>query len=243
MTSGSVRVLSALLALGLLASAVQGATLVIDPNESSIELTGNVAGIFPLTPQSPGSNIIAFEGTVDLDEGPPGFLTFNSAAADAQLQASPQQPLPGGGAGSAPADAGLAIGAVGVVALRDFVVSLSGVTPFTPPTFDLTALTLEVTSGTIDFAVPAFSLTGSENIAGATAAPTGGVGTFVGGVLTIPVDVSLTFDVTPEIAATVNLVGQIEAVPEPSSLALFAVACVAIPAVGYRRWQRRATSA
>lgn len=233
-----VAAIAAVAAVGY-ASVASAATYSVLPT-SSITVTGDIGGFFPVTAQSPGSNVVTFDPASTIDASAGANINFTGANLDANLQPLPQSPAVGGGVGTAPADAGLAIGVIGgTIALRDFVISVSGTTPLTAGTFDLTALTLTITSGSIDYNVPAFSLTGSESLVGITANPTAGVGTLVAGVLTIPVDVSLVFEVSTGVNATVNLDGAIVAVvPEPGTIAMLGMGVVGLVAVGRRRFRK-----
>src|SRR5262245_10205749 len=99
----TLRVFLCLMGGVFIAPFASGATLSLDPSQSTVTFTGNVLGFFQLFPQTPGSNVVTFAGDVDVDDSVPGFLTFNGANADAELQPDPQSPLPGGATGTAPA--------------------------------------------------------------------------------------------------------------------------------------------
>ncbi len=244
------RVLAACLAASLITSgaAAFGDTFVIDSSLSTITITGNVLGVIPIVAQTIGSNIGHFDGTINADVSG-GNITFNSALANGLLQPGPQMPGIGGVAGSAPANVGLSIGpGLGTVAIRNELISVSsGPTPLVGgTTFDLTALTLTIVTGTLDYNVPSFSQVGTSDLSDTTGMPTSGTGTLVGDVLTIPVSVSFTFEISPgppPQMATVNLLGQLVAtrvVPEPGTIALFGLGTVAIVTMGYRRRRKKA---
>ncbi len=236
------------LALCVGASQLHAATYVIDQTQSSITITGSALGIIPIVQQSPGSNVAVIAGSIDATAGG-GFLTFTGGVADAVEKPGPYLPGPISGdppvAGpAAPADVALYLGnaSTGRLALRDFAVSLSGSAPLAGNDFDLTALTLTVTSGALDYQVSLLALVGHEEIAGQTANPTEGTGLLVGGTLTIPINVSIAFEVTdgdPPGMAVVNLVGQIVAtIPEPGTIAMLGLGAVGLIAVGRRRLRR-----
>jgi len=230
------------------ASQVNAATYTIDETLSSITITGSALGIIPIIAQSPGSNVAVIAGSIDASAGG-GFLTFTGGVADAVEKPGPFSPGPISGdppvAGpNAPADVALFLGnaSTGRLALRDFAVSLSGSAPLAGNDFDLTALTLTVTSGALDYRVNLLNLFGHEEIAGQTANPTEGTGLLVGGTLTIPINVSIEFEVVegdPPAMAVVNLVGQIVAtIPEPGTVAMLGMGAIGLVAFGRRRLRK-----
>lgn len=222
-------------------TAAWAATYVIDPALSDFTVTGDITGAIPIVAQSAGSNVAIFDGSIDADTDGATELTINRASADARLQAAVQSPLPGGGEGTAPADVGLDIGpGLGTVAIRNFVFSISGgPIVLAGGAFDLTALTFEVTSGTMDYNVPGFGLVGSTDLTGAIASPSGGEGNLFGDTLAIPVHVTITFEVAPKAIANVLLDGQIVArVPEPGPLVMLGLGLVGLIAVGRRRLRK-----
>jgi hypothetical protein len=239
----------AILATSLAANSAQAATYVIDSSQSSITITGLALNVIPIIAQSPGSNVAVIQGSIDADSDA-STVTFTGGVADAVTKPGPFAPGPISGdppaAGpNAPADVALFLGnaSTGRLALRDFAVTLSGSSPLAGNDFDLTALTLTVTGGGLDYNVSLLGLFGHEDIAGQTASPTSGVGTLVGDTLTIPIDVSIEFTVVdgdPPGTAVVNLQGQIVAtlVPEPGTIAMLGVGAVGLIAVGRRRVRR-----
>lgn len=239
----------ALVATSLAAPGAQGATYVIDSSQSSITITGLALNVIPIVAQSAGSNVAVIEGSLDIGTGG-GNINFNSSVADAVEKPGPFNPGVISGdppvvGPNAPADVALYLGnaSTGRLALRDFVVSVTGSSPLVGDDFDLTALLLTVTSGSLDYNVPFASLLGHLDIAGQTATPTAGTGSLVGGVLTIPIDVSIEFEVIegdPPGMAVVNLQGQIVAVlvPEPGTIAMLGVGAVGLVAVGRRRFRK-----
>jgi hypothetical protein len=130
------------------------------------------------------------------------------------------------------------------LALRNFAVSLSGSASLIGTDFDLTALTLTVTSGSLDFQSSLLGQFGHEEIAGQSANPTEGTGLLVGDTLTIPINVSLEFEVTdgdPPGMAVVTLTGQIVAnrvVPEPGTVAMLGMGAIGLVAFGRRRLRK-----
>jgi len=235
-------------AISIGASHVNAATYTIDQAQSSITITGTALGIIPIIRQSPGSNVAVIAGSIEASPGG-GFLTFAGGVADAIEKPGPF--LPGVISGdppvagpAAPADVALylANASTGRLALRNFAVSITGSSPLTGNDFDLTALTLTVTSGSLDYQVNLLGLVGHEEIAGQTANPTEGTGLLVGGTLTIPINVSIEFEVTegdPPGMAVVNLVGQIVAtIPEPGTVAMLGMGAIGLVAFGRRRLRK-----
>ncbi len=240
------------MAVGLFmgASQVNAATYVIDQAQSTITIGGTVLGIIPIVRQSVGSNIAVIAGSIDATAGG-GFLTFTGGLADAVEKPGPF--LPGVISGdppvagpAAPADVALFLGnaSTGRLALRDFAITLSGSAPLAGTDFDLTALTITVTSGSMDFQSTLLNQFGHEEIAGETANPTEGVGTLSGDVLTIPINVSIEFEVTegdPPGMAVVTLIGQIVAtrvIPEPGTIAMLGLGAIGLIVVGRRRLRK-----
>jgi hypothetical protein len=237
--------LAAVAAVGY-ASTASAAQYIVDSNLSSITITGSALGnLIVLGPQSLGSNTATFGGTIDATSNGTD-ITFNSAAIDANLLANPQSPAVGGGAGSAPADVGLSISGLvsGSAAIRDFILGLSsGAIPLAGgTTFGLPPITLDITSGSLDYNVTGLlTAQGNASIVGESANPTAGVGTLIGDTLTIPVSVTITFPLTTGVNADVVLLGQIvatEVIPEPGTIAMLGMGIIGLVAVGRRRFRK-----
>ncbi len=113
---------------------------------------------------------------------------------------------------------------LGTIAVRDFHISLTGgPTALVGGTdFDLTALTLKITGGTLDYNVPAgFRWSVPQDLTGTTASPTSGTGTLIGSSSRSPMSVTTSFEVSSGVFATVNLVSAVVAVvPEPGTIAM-----------------------
>ncbi len=239
----------AVFATSLAAPHAHGATYVIDSSQSSITITGLALGFIPIIAQSAGSNVAVIEGSLDIDASG-GNINFISSVADAVEKPGPFNPGiisgdPPVAGPNAPADIALFLGnaSTGRLALRDFVVSVTGTSPLVGNDFDLMSLLLTVSDGSLDYNVPFASLVGHLEIAGETASPTGGTGSLVGTTLTIPINVSLEFEVLagdPPGTAVVNLQGQIvaELVPEPGAIVMLGLGSVSLIAVGRRRFRR-----
>ncbi len=243
----------AIAATSLAASNAQGAYYQIDPLQSQIKIGGQVLGFIPIVAQKVGSNIAKIEGamdaTVDGDS-----LTFNWSLADAIEQPGPfipgfvdtsQDPPVAGPA--APADVALFLGnaSTGRLAIRNFAVSITGTTTLTGTEFDLTALTLTLVSGTLDFQSALLGQVGHEEIAGESANPEEGTGTLIGDTITIPINVAIELEISdgdPPQTGIVTLEGQIVAVlvPEPGTIAMLGMGMMGLIAIGYRR-VRKAT--
>lgn len=239
----------AVVASAFAASSAQAAPYVIDSTQSSITISGTALGFIPIIAQSPGSNVAVIEGSLDVNLSG-GSIEFVSSVADAVEKPGPFNPGVVSGdppviGPNAPADVALYLGSfsTGRLAIRDFIVSITGTSTVAGSEFDLTTLLLTVTSGSLDYNVPLGALLGHLDIAGQSANPTEGVGTLVGGAITIPIDVALEFEIIegdPPGMAVVYMRGQIVAnpVPEPSTIAMLGIGVVGLVAVGRRRFRR-----
>lgn len=193
----------------------------IDPAQTSVVLSGSVSGN-PLNPQGPGSLSNQFTGTLIVDVTP-STIQFSGGSLIDAFPNGTWQPLPGGGAGSAPADYAGTVNlflVTGVAAIRNILLDVtSPVLPLQNGQFDSSSLAfrfLTNSGGSVDYRVTGLaSSSGSQALDGLA---TNGVTTAAsltdnGSLLTlvIPVDATqvLTFISTND--TTLRLQGQLVA--------------------------------
>ena len=213
----------------------------IDPSMSSLTLSGTVPG-GSLQEQGPGSLVTTYSGTIDADYTG-STIQFNSAAADAAINGT-WQPLPGGGAGSAPADYGATQSTFSVFgAGRNIVFNItSGVIAVSSGNFDASQLTISATTGDLDYRYSGGSgSTDLSGLFGSNAATAGNI-SIVGGTatLTVPVQITQMLSLNSTNDTTITLAGTIVAtavVPEGSISALLIAGGIFL--VVARRAQRR----
>ncbi len=244
-----------LLALACIAQTTANAAVyVVDTSQSSITITGAIdLGLeetIPIIPQSPGSNVVSLQGTLDVDDLG-ATLLFNSAAIDGIENPGPFSPgvvTPGDPpvvGPPAPGDAALYIAdpSFGSIVLRDLLISITGNADPGAPNFDLADLTLSI-FGSGDYDIALLGEVGNLALDGESATFPGGTGSLVGDTLTIPISIDIVqqLEVTPGNFADVivSLQGQLVAnlVPEPSSIAMLGLGVIGLVAVGRRRFRK-----
>jgi hypothetical protein len=213
----------------------------IDSLMSSLTLSGSAPG-GSLQQQGPGSLVTTYSGTIDADYTG-STIQFNSAGADAAINGT-WQPLPGGGAGSAPADYGATQPMFSVFgAGRNIVFNItSGVIVVSAGNFDASQLTISPTTGDLDYrSILGGASTDLSGLFGSNAATAGNI-SIVGGIatLTIPVQITETLSLNSTNDTTITLAGNIVAtavVPEGSISSLLIAGGIFL--VVARRAQRR----
>src|SRR5687768_18097916 len=83
-------------------AAAQSATFQVDPSASSLTVSGTAAGQ-PVQQQAPGSLTTTYTGPLFVQLSP-DFINFPGGSAVTANNSGNWQPLPGGAAGSAPAN-------------------------------------------------------------------------------------------------------------------------------------------
>lgn len=228
---------------------------------SSLTVSGDLNTI-PFADQLPGSRIASYFGSVNvnIDLGPKTIQFTNLGTATANNFASNLQPLPGGGAGSAPANYGISVIAfalngtlrnLSVSMVNAAPVSMSGVGPYS---FNVNGgvQAINILTGNLDYR-SGLGPAGTENLVGGTALNTSGTsatlldlgaGLFQ---VTFPVSISFTGSTggTPDLPYTLSFNGSITAsgtlvaVPEPATVAMIGVSLGIAGYVTHRR--RKAT--
>ena len=223
-------------------------TYTLDPVNSTLRFSGEV-DVFPVTPQTPGSDTTRYSGSLMVDVTATTIQFLDGGAMDAQDQLVPQQPR-NGGAGftpAAPADYGFnadSFMTTGRVAFRGFVLDLtSGVLARSGTSFPA-GQTVVVDAGVVQYRWEGFSSNefDSSGQGGETATngATGGALTMVGNVetLTIPINANFALSVVGVSDSQMTLTGQIVAtrvIPEPASAACFTAAAGAASLLRRRR--------
>jgi hypothetical protein len=222
----------------------------IDSSKSSLTLGVETLDGTPITTaQTPGSDTTIASGTAKIDVTPTTIQLLTTADTQFALQPAAQSPLPGGAAGSAPAQFGLTLSvpgvASGVVAARDYVGdATSPVVALSGTSFDASQVTLDLPTGNTDYNLtvlgnPVVGSFTDNNPALNTL--TGGTFTASGGVYTLTLPLLVKGPATVG-GVTLNAVysGLIVAtamVPEPGTLALAALGAVLL--LGRSRLSRR----
>jgi hypothetical protein len=193
----------------------------LDPNASSLNISGTVAGS-PILPQGVGSLTAHYGGTLVAAWDLTGHtLEFIPAGTNMiALISGVWQPLPGGVPGSAPANYGGLVNLFGMnvtAALRDLVstVATSGPLPLSGggPSYNFPSTqTLTITAGSADYNAGALGM-GTANLAGNAAVNTATPGTFqdLGNGnyrVTAPVNVTITQTVAGQ-PAILHIVGMV----------------------------------
>jgi hypothetical protein len=126
--------------------------------QSNVTLSGTVAG-FPITQQGTGSLTTSYTGAVQVDlDLANNLITFMPSQEAVAQNTGNWQPLPGGNTGSAPADYGGRVVALGAVfAIRDLRAAASTAAALTMAgtgatrTFPSTQIATTVTNGSLDY--------------------------------------------------------------------------------------------
>lgn len=196
-------------------------TFTIDPQRSSIVLSGNVSGN-ALNPQGPGSLSNLLTGTLLLDVTP-STLRFTGGSLIDTTPNGNWAPLPGGGAGTAPADFAGTVSIIIVTAqaaVRNVLLDVtSPILPLTAGSFDASGMLFQFltnSSGSLDYRVSGFAATsGSRLLDGLSTngVITGASLTSSGGTLTLvlPVNATSTLTLISPNDTTLRLQGQLVA--------------------------------
>ena len=221
------------------AGTIRADVFTLDPNASTLTISGSNAIAGTIVPHGPGSLTTSYSGTIDATLGG-NSITFNMADAMAAITGS-WQPAPGMGAGTtAPADYGIAFTTSSTTnayaAVRNLTLDLtSGAIPVTGTAFDASQISIS-SSGTTDYtsilgngSVDLTTLGAKQNTA------TAGMLTMSGNIetLTIPVNITEMLSIVSPNDTTVTFTGTLvatETIPEPSTAALLFVGCAAVAA-------------
>jgi hypothetical protein len=218
--------LLSLLALALIASqahicsvAAATNTFTIDPAQTSLVLSGNVSGN-PLNPQGPGSLSNRLTGTLILDLTPSTIQFSGGSLIDAPTNGT-WQPLPGGGAGSAPADYAGTVSlflVTGQAAIRNILLDVtSPALSLTNGGFDSSSLVFQFltnSGASVDYRVTGIASTSGTKVLdglSTNGVTTGASLTNSGSILTLvlPVDAMRVFTLISTNDTTLRLRGQL----------------------------------
>jgi hypothetical protein len=217
-------------------------TFTLDPTQSTITISGSFqnSGLsFPLMQQSAGSLTTIFGGTLKADVSGSTIQFTGGSVIDAQTNGN-WQPLPGGAAGSAPADFGGQGGGFGVTikaALRNIVLdATSAALPITSGSFNSGGLVFGFpTSSTaaLDYLVTGLlSASGGKALQGLSTNKVTTTATLTNNgsalALTIPVSADFAFTVITANDAKVTLTGKLVATAAAAPPLLVSSATVAV---------------
>jgi hypothetical protein len=215
--------LSILLAFSLAAASVAAQTFTIDPDQSKVTASGNIAG-FAIMEQGPGSLVSSYDGQlkVELSSSTIHFLT--NSFIDARINGT-WQPAPGGADGNGPADFG---GQANVIlttakgAFRNLVLDLSSdILPVANSQFDASKVLFTFATNTNPALLPTFDYnagfigSGSKTLSGLSSnvvsSPATIAATATTQTITIPVKSEFKFSAQSPDDSTLTLTGQIVA--------------------------------
>lgn len=209
-------------------------TYTVDPVRSSLTFSGEV-DVFPVTPQTPGSDTTRYSGSLMADVTATTIQFLDGGAMDAQDQLAPQQPRNGGTGFTPAAAADYGFNAdsfmtTGRVAFRGFVLDLTSGVLARSGTSVPSGQTVAIEAGTVHYRWEGLSSNEADSAGqgGETAnnAAAAGTITTVGNIetLTIPINAPFALSVVGISDSQMTLTGQIVAtriIPEPSTASLF----------------------
>lgn len=229
----------------------QTMALAFDPARSSVTLSGNIGGN-TIRQQGTGSLTTRYSGGVFLEYVPDTSVRFLPGGEIRAANSGTWQPGTAGAAGSAPANYGLQVTFLFFLTARAAIRELT-LTPSSGDiallaggSFDSGGITFTALSGLVDYNAPTIAV-GQQSMVGSSGLNTtltpSTLVTGPGGVMTLTIPVSTSFDVAVLPGATApdsrfTLTGQLvatgtPAIPEPGGLAVLGV--VGVAALGRRR--------